>query len=68
MIEHEKDKEIISNLKVEKENMFIIIDELKIKMQKYLEETNIANEKVEAIKSVNSELQSTVEKLQNEIK
>ena len=37
-------------------------------MQKYQEETNITNEKVEVIKSVNSELQSTVEKLQNEIK
>ena len=36
--------------------MFTIIDELKIRMQKYQEETNLANEKVEAIKSVNSEL------------
>ena len=67
LIEHEKDKEIISNSKAEKENMFTIIDELKIRMQKFQEETNIANEKLVAIKSVNNELQSTVEKLQKEI-
>ena len=36
-------------------------------MQKFQEETNIANEKVVVIKNVNSELQSTVEKLQKEI-
>ena len=60
MIEYETDKDVISNLKVEKENLFIVINELKIRMQKYQEETNIANEKVEAIKSVNNELQSTV--------
>ena len=40
---------------------------LKIRMQKYQEETNVANEKVVAIKGVNSELQSTVEKLPKEI-
>ena len=68
LIEYEKDKVVISNLKAEKENLFTVIDELKIKMQKYQEETNLTNEKVEAIKSVNSELQSTVENLQNEIK
>ena len=47
--------------------MFTVIDELKIRMQKYQEETNIANEKFVAIKSVNSELQGTIERLQNEI-
>ena len=35
-------------------------------MQRYQEETNITNEKVEAIKSVNKEFQNTVEKLQKE--
>ncbi len=65
---NEKNKEIIFNLKAEKENLFTVIDELKIKIQKYQEEINLANEKVEEIKSVNSELQSTIEKLQNEIK
>ena len=66
LIKHEKDIEIISNLKVEKENLLTIIDKLKIRMQKFQEETNIANEKLVAIKSVNSELQSTVEKHQKE--
>ena len=68
LIEHEKDKDVISNLKVEKENLFTVIDEQKIRMQKYQEETNITNEKVVAIKSVNSELQSTVEKFQKKSK
>ena len=63
MIEYEKDKDVISNLKAEKKNLFMVIDELKIRMQKYQEETNIANEKLVAIKSVNSELQSPTEKL-----
>ena len=35
LIEHEKNTKIISNLKAEKENMFTIIDELKIRMQKF---------------------------------
>ena len=64
LIKYEKDKEIISNLKAKKENLFTVIDKLKIRMQKYQEETNIANEKVVTIKGVNSELQSTIEKLQ----
>ena len=68
LIEYEKDKDVIFNLKAEKENLFMVIDELKIRMQKYQEETNIANKKVETIKSINSELQRTIEKLQNEIK
>ena len=62
LIDHEQDKEIISNLKAEKENLFTVIDELKIRMQNFQEETNIANEKVVVIKGVNSELQSTVDK------
>ena len=68
MIEYEKDKDVISNLKAKKENLFTVIDELKIRMQKYQKEINIANEKFEAIKSINNELQSTVENLHNEIK
>ena len=32
LIEYEKDKDVISNLKVEKENLFTVIDELKIRM------------------------------------
>ena len=35
LIEHEQDKEIISNSKVEIENLLIVIDELKIRMQKF---------------------------------
>ena len=67
LIEHEQDKEIISNLKAKKENLLTVINELKIRMQKFQEETNIANEKLVAIKSVNNELQSIVKKLQKEI-
>ena len=35
LIEHEQDKEIISNLKDKKENLLTVIDELKIRMQKF---------------------------------
>ena len=35
LIEYEKDKDVISNLKAEKENLFTIIDELNIRIQKY---------------------------------
>ena len=66
LIEYEKDKVVITDLKAENENMLNVIDELKIRMQRYLEEMNIANENFEAIKNVNKELQNTVEKLQKE--
>ena len=67
LIECEQDKVIISEVKSKNENLLNIIDDLKIKIQKYLEETNISKEKFEAIKSVNKELQKNVEKLQKEI-
>ena len=43
------------------------IDEIKIKIQKYLKDSNILKEKFEAIKSVNIELQYNAEKLQKDL-
>ena len=53
--------------KVENEKLLCEIDEIKIKMQKYLEDSNISKEKFEAIKSVNIELQNNVVKLQKDL-
>ena len=61
--ECEQDKFIISEVKSENERLLCEINEVKIKIQKYLEESNISKEKFETIKSVNKELQNNVEKL-----
>ena len=65
--ECEQDKFIISELKSENVKLLCEIDELKITMQKYLEEVNIFKEKFKVTKSVNKELQNNVEKFQKEI-
>ena len=57
----------ISDIKSENERLLCEIDEIKIKIQKYLEESNVAKEKFEAIKNVNIELQNNVEKLQKKL-
>ena len=58
-----QDKIFISDIKSENERLLCEIDGIKIKMQKYLEESNISKEKFEVIKSINKELQNNVEKL-----
>ena len=63
--EIEKGKEKLEENKTiqmrsENERLLCEIDEIKIKMQKYLEESNISKEKFEAIKNVNIEVQNNV--------
>ena len=53
--DYEQDKIFISNVKSENERLLCEIDGVKIKIQKYLEESNVSKEKFEAIKSVNIE-------------
>ena len=60
----EQDKICISDLRSENEKLLCEIDDIKIKMQKYLEESNISKEKFEAIKNINLELQNNSNKLQ----
>ena len=50
-------------MRFENEKLLCEIDEIKIKMQKYLEESNISKENFEAIKNVNIEFQNNAEKL-----
>ena len=64
LIDCEQDKIYISDIKFKNERLLCEIDGIKIKMQKYLEESNIFKEKFEAIKNVNIELQNNVERLQ----
>ena len=52
----EQDKFIISEVKSKNEKLLCEIDEVKIKMQKYQEESNISKENFDSIKSVNKEL------------
>ena len=66
MDECEQDKVIISDLKSENENLRNVIDELKLRMQKYKEETRTTIEKYEAVKGVNEQLQRKIEFLQKE--
>ena len=63
----EQDKICISNLRSENEKLLCEIDEIKIKMQKYLVESNISKEKFEAVKNVNIELQNSSNQLQKEL-
>ncbi len=63
----EQDKIFISDIKSENERLLCEIDGIKIKMQKYLEESKNFKEKFEVIKNVNMELQNNVEKLQKEL-
>ena len=63
----EQDKICISEIRSKNEKLLCEIDEIKIKMQKYLEKLNISKEKFEVIKNVNIEFQNNVEKLQKEL-
>lgn len=56
LINCEQDKIFISDIKSENERLLCEIDGIKIKMQKYLDESNISKEKIEVIKNVNIEL------------
>ena len=67
LIDCEQDKICLSDLRSENEKLLCEIDDIKIKIQKYLEESNISKKKFEAIKSVNIELQNNVEKLQKDL-
>ena len=67
LIDCEQDKICITEIRSENEKLLCEIDEIKIKIQKYLEESNISKEKFEAIKSVNIELQNNAEKLQKKL-
>ena len=63
----EQDKIFISNIKSKNERLLCEIDGIKIKIQKYLEESNVSKEKFEAIKNINIEFQNNAEKLQKEL-
>ena len=63
----EQDKICISDLRSENEKLLCEIDDIKMKMQKYLEESNISKEKFKAVKNVNLELQNSSNKLQKEL-
>ena len=67
LIDCEQDKICIFDIRSENERLLCEIDGIKIKIQKYLEESNVAKENFEAIKIVNIELQNNVEKLQKEL-
>ena len=67
LIDYEQDKIFISDIKSENERLLCEIDGIKIKMQKYLEESNVSKENFEAVKNVNIELQNNVEKLQKKL-
>ena len=67
LIDCEQDKICITEIRSENEKLLCEIDEIKIKIQKYLEESNISKENFEAIKSVNIELQNNAEKLQKDL-
>ena len=67
LIDCEQDKICISDLTLENEKLLCEIDDIKIKIQKYLEESNISKEKFEAVKNVNLELQNNSNKLQKEL-
>ena len=67
LINYEQDKICITKIRVENKKLLCEIDEIKIKIQKYLEESNISKKKIEVIKSVNIELQNNVEKLQKDL-
>ena len=54
-------------MRSENKKLLCEIDEIKIKIQKYLEESNISKENFEAIKSVNIELQNNAEKLTKDL-
>ena len=54
-------------MRAENEKLLCEIDETKIKMQKYLEESNISKENFEAVKNVNIEIQNNSNKLQKEL-
>ena len=64
--ECEQDKVVITNLKSKNENLRNVIDELKLRMQKYEEKTKTVIEKYEAVKGVNEQLQRKIEVLQKE--
>ena len=63
----EQDKICISDLRFENEKLLCEIDEIKIKIQKYLVESNISKENFEAVKNVNLELQNSSNQLQKEL-
>ena len=63
----EQDKICISDLRSENKKLLCEIDDIKMKIQKYLKESNISKEKFEAVKNVNLELQNNSNKLQKEL-
>ena len=67
LIDIEQDKICISDLRSENEKLLCEIDDIKMKIQKYLEESNISKEKFEVVKNVNLELQNNSNKLQKEL-
>ena len=67
LIDCEQDKICISDIRSKNERLLCEIDEIKIKIQKYLEESNISKEKFETIKNVNIEFQNNAKKLQKEL-
>ena len=67
LINCEQDKICITEIRYENKKLLCEIDEIKIKIQKYLEESNISKEKYEAIKSVNNELQNNAVKLRKDL-